>query len=157
MRADELREGIIDRGVNEITGSWLTMMRNTGIFGHGIGSATVIGRVLSGENERRLVVEEEWTRIIFESGPVIGFCYILLRVWLVLFLFIRSYRSLIKDSNTLPLLIFGASAMNILNGQLGQTTELGFAVLGAGLCLSACNLDSAKTAVQSSEIRAMAK
>jgi hypothetical protein len=48
----------------------------------------------------------------------------------------RSYRS---SSDPLAWLLCGASFLNVVNGQLGPTTNLGFTVFGAGLCLAAAN------------------
>jgi hypothetical protein len=40
--------------------------------------------------------------------------------------------------NILPMLIFSACGLTILNGQWGVPTTLGFAIFGAGLTLAAC-------------------
>lgn len=47
-----------------------------------------------------------------------------------------------KHGNGLPMLLFGSCALLITSGQFSQTTTLGFAAFGAGLCLAAANIDS---------------
>ena len=47
-----------------------------------------------------------------------------------------------KHGNGLPMLLFGSCALLITSGQFSQTTTLGFAAFGAGLCLAAANIDA---------------
>jgi len=82
-----------------------------------------------------LLSENEWTRIIFESGPILGLAFLLWRAALTAYLGFASLRALTR-AEILPLLIFSAGFLIILNGQLGQPTSLGFAVVLNGLCLA---------------------
>src|SRR5207237_10051293 len=82
-----------------------------------------------------LLSENEWTRIIFESGPILGLAFLLWRAALTAYLGFVSLRALTR-TEILPLLLFSAGFLIILNGQLGQPTSLGFAVVINGLSLA---------------------
>jgi hypothetical protein len=86
-----------------------------------------------------LLTENEWGRIIAESGPVLGVAFIIWRIALAGKLFGASLRAL-KLGQVLPILLFFCAFLAVLNGQLGQPTTLGFTVVLAGLCLAATNL-----------------
>jgi hypothetical protein len=106
-------------------------------FGYGLGLGTNAGAALAaGGAIPFLLGENEWQRVIMESGPIMGNLYILWRMLLVGHLFLVSLRAL-KRENILPMMLFGGAAPVIYSGQFGQPTLLGFAVLGAGLVLAA--------------------
>ncbi len=88
-----------------------------------------------------LLAEGEWARVILESGLILGLLYILLRIAILCWMGILCLKCAVAG-NILPLLIFGACALTILNGQFGQPTTFGFAVLGGGLCLASCQFES---------------
>jgi hypothetical protein len=83
-----------------------------------------------------LLSENEWTRILYESGPFLGLAFILWRTILTLHIGYLSFSAL-KRGMTLPILLYSSGFFVLLNGQLGQPTTLGFAVVLAGLCLAA--------------------
>lgn len=110
------------------------------LFGHGLGMGTNAGAALLTGKRQFLLAEGEWARVILESGLVLGLLYILLRIAILGWM----GRLCIKSAslgNILPMLLFGACVLNILMGQFGQPTSLGFAVLVGGLCLAACRTD----------------
>lgn len=108
------------------------------LTGYGLGLGTAGGaRFLVGQGGF-LLSENEWTRIIAESGAFLGLAFITLRVALTAKLFRVSLRSL-KAGEVLPILLFATVFLGVLNGQLGQPTTLGFTVVLAGLCLAAAN------------------
>lgn len=82
-----------------------------------------------------MLSENEWTRIIFESGPILGLAFLMWRTLLAVYLGVVSLRALTRGE-ILPLLLFSATFLIILSGQLGQPTSLGFAVVFNGLCLA---------------------
>jgi hypothetical protein len=45
----------------------------------------------------------------------------------------------LKHGEILPLMLYCAGFLSLLNGQFGQPTNLGFAVFVCGLCLAAAN------------------
>ena len=106
--------------------------------GYGLGVGTAGGaRFLIGQGAL-LISENEWTRIVAESGPFLGFGFIILRVALTGKLLMVSLRSL-RAGNVLPIFLFSTVFLGVLNGQLGQPTTLGFTAVLAGLCLAAAN------------------
>ena len=107
------------------------------LLGYGLGMGTNAGAGLLTGKAQFLLAEGEWARVVFESGLFIGVLYLLIKTGLVVLLGQMSAKSAFSG-NTLPLLIFGSCAINILLGQIGQPTSLGFAALGGGLCLAAC-------------------
>jgi hypothetical protein len=106
------------------------------LFGYGLGIGTAGGaRFLLGR-AAFLLAEDEWTRILLESGPIVGLIFLFWRVALTFRLGWASLVTLARDGFTLPTLLFSCSFLSLLNGQLGQPTTLGFAALLNGLCLA---------------------
>ncbi len=108
------------------------------LFGGGLGRGTNAGAVMAVGKVDFGMGEDEWSRLLLESGPIAGLLFIGWRVTLVVFLARLCMRE-VKTGNSLPFFLFGAHGMTILNGQWGQPTTLGFAALGGGLCLAAAN------------------
>ena len=54
-----------------------------------------------------LLSENEWTRIIFESGPILGLAFLMWRTLLAVYLGVVSLRALTRGE-ILPLLLFSA-------------------------------------------------
>jgi hypothetical protein len=106
------------------------------LLGYGLGVGTNAGASLLNLTGLFLLSETEWPRIVLESGPVLGGCFILLRVVLTLWLGKRSFQSAAKGQ-ILPVVLFGTCCLDLVSGQFGQTTIQGFTVLCAGLCLAA--------------------
>ena len=108
------------------------------LLGYGLGYGTNIGaRVLTG----RVVFsadEREWGRVIFEIGPILGIAYLGVRVAMLMELFRRATQS-VRGGNLLPMFLFGACGLLLVNGQFGVASTLGFSVFGAGLCLASNN------------------
>ncbi|MBX3736155.1 MAG: hypothetical protein KF715_05660 [Candidatus Didemnitutus sp.] len=107
--------------------------------GHGIGLGTVAGAQLASGRNAFLLAESEWTRVVLELGPLLGFAFLAWRTWLAFALVARSWRHFQFTGDPLAWTLAGASFLPILNGQWGPSTHLGFAVFGAGLCLAALN------------------
>src|SRR6184192_4050324 len=110
-------------------------LRHASLAGFGLGVGTSGGATLLGSQSTFLLSENEWTRIIFESGPILGLAFLLWRTVFAGYLGIVSLRTLLRG-DILPLILFSAGFLIILNGQLGQPTSLGFAVVLNGLCLA---------------------
>ena len=127
--------GTIDRVIGDFT-EGLKNIGNFPAFGYGIGIGTNVGgRVLLGR-PAFLLAEREWSRVLAESGPILGLAFLIWRTLLSLQLGRLSFAAL-KRGNLLPILLFGSGFVVLLNGQLGQPTTLGFAVILNGLCLAA--------------------
>jgi hypothetical protein len=99
-------------------------------LGTNVGARALVGKVTF------LLAENEWSRVLLESGPILGLAFLLWRTALVGYLGWLSLRALGR-AEILPLLLFSAGFVVLLNGQLGQPTSLGFAVVLNGLCLAA--------------------
>ena len=85
-----------------------------------------------------LLAENEWSRILLESGPILGLAFLIWRCALTYRVFRVALRQL-TFGNTLPLFLFSASCLVLLEGPFGQPTSLGFAVALGGLALAARN------------------
>jgi hypothetical protein len=112
--------------------------------GYGLGVGTNAGAKFLIGRSVFLLAEGEWSRIILESGPLLGIAYLAWRTALVGRIGWLSLKS-VRRGNLLPLLLFSASFLPLLSGQLGQPTILGFAVFVTGLALAARN-EEASTA-----------
>jgi hypothetical protein len=130
-----ITKGMIERVISGFTEGFKNI-DNFPLFGYGIGIGTNVGgRVLVGR-PAFLLAENEWSRVLAESGPILGSAFLMWRTLLVLQLGRLSFAAL-KRNNLLPILLFGSGFVLLLNGQLGQPTTLGFTVILNGLCLAA--------------------
>ena len=108
-------------------------------FGYGLGIGTNAGAKFLGQRGF-LLSESEWQRIFMESGPILGLAFVIWRVAIVVSVGLGCIRS-VKAGNILPLLLFSAAFLPVINGQFGQPTVLGFAVFITGLALAAQKQD----------------
>lgn len=113
------------------------LMEDAPLLGHGLGMGTNVGAMLISGRAEFLLAEGEWSRLVLESGALLGMAYVVLRVGLTLWIGSLAYKRA-RAGDALPLLLVGAFAPNVISGAFGQPTTLGFSVLGAGLCLAAC-------------------
>jgi hypothetical protein len=129
-------QGFIDRFLNTMLGP-LSGLDEVPIFGNGLGLGTnAAAGMLRGDREF-IGPENEWGRLIFECGPIFGLLLCLFRIALIVAVARRAFEAFRRD-NILPMLIFAACGLLVLNGQWGVPTTLGFAIFGAGLTLAAC-------------------
>jgi len=133
-----VQHGIIERALGEYMDGFRAIP-DSPLFGYGLGIGTNAAAGMLGGARGFLLAEGEWPRVVKEAGPILGMAYLFLRIaiavtmgWLASFAFERR-------QNPLPLLLCSASFLLVIQGQFGQPTALGFAVFGAGLCLSAMN------------------
>ena len=113
------------------------------LWGHGIGSGTnaasAILRSSRDQGAGFLLAEDEWSRIVLEMGLPVGMIFILFRILLLLWLFLKSLNTLKKYSNGVPLILLGFLAPILFNGVMTmQGTTLAFGVLFSCLVLAAC-------------------
>ena len=118
------------------------MLRWVPLGGHGLGVGTSGGASFLTGEASFLLAENEWTRILLESGPILGLAFIVWRTALTLKLGFYSILQ-VRAGNTLPLFLFSTAIFLVLQGTFGQPTSLGFAVVLAGLCLAARPHESA--------------
>jgi hypothetical protein len=109
------------------------------IGGYGLGIGTNGGAKFLTGRSIFLLTEGEWGRVILESGPILGLAYLAWRTILTVQLGLFSFRRLKRHGEILPIMLYGAGFLALLNGQFGQPTNLGFAVFICGLSLAAGN------------------
>lgn len=106
------------------------------VFGLGLGYGTQVGaRLLTGERGFT-IAESEWFRMTGELGIFLGTAFILWRVAFGAKLGLLCLGAL-KNGNGVALILFSATAYNLLMGQLGQATIMGFTIMGIGLTIAA--------------------
>lgn len=127
-------EAYIERNLQILNAPLIDTFRAP-IFGIGLGSGTNAGAALSGG----FFGENEWSRNIWEAGPIAGNAFILWRIILCYAILMLAIKS-IKNGNYLPIFLFGAAGPLLLFEQIGQPTTLGFSVLGIGLCLASTKI-----------------
>ena len=136
--------GLLSRTFSGFTEGFLLLSRAP-IGGYGLGIGTNGGAKFLTGRALFLLTEGEWGRVVLESGPILGLAYLAWRTMLTLKLGLLSFRKL-KQGEILPLMLYCAGFISLLNGQFGQPTNLGFATFVCGLCLAAVN---AKTTPES--------
>jgi hypothetical protein len=138
-------EGFVHRFTSTFTKP-LNFMFDMPLLGYGLGVGTNVGaKLITGQTDF-VLAEDEWERVICESGAFLGGAYLLIRLLMVVQLGAMSARAA-RIGHFLPLLLFGACAMPIVSGQFGQSTTLGFACFLGGLCLASMHLPRAAAAV----------
>jgi hypothetical protein len=105
-------------------------------FGYGLGMGTNFAATAMRGSSGFLLSENEWPRVIEESGAVTGSLFILFRMGLCLHVGRRALFYL-RRGNVLPMALFAASFHLLLIGPITRPTTLGFAVVGMGLSLAA--------------------
>jgi hypothetical protein len=106
-------------------------------FGFGQGMGTNAASALMGQERGFMLAEEEWSRVVDESGFLFGWIILFIRVGFSLTVFRKAYSGLVYHKNSLPFLLLAALLPLIINGQWGVAPILGFATLVGGLCLAA--------------------
>ena len=129
--------GLVTRVLSGFT-EGILLLRHAPIGGYGLGIGTNGGAKFLTGRAIFLLTEGEWGRVVLESGPILGVAYLLWRIVLTFHLGFFSYRQL-KRGEILPLMLYAAGFISLLNGQFGQPTNLGFSVFICGLCLAAGN------------------
>jgi hypothetical protein len=118
-----------------------------GAFGKGIGIGTQAAAGMLTGGRGFLGGEGEWLRILTELGYLLGPMLILVRLSFAVKIGLYAHKALSKR-NLLPWLLFSSTALLVINGQWGQPTTLGFAVLCAGLCIASTKKVPSKKSVQ---------
>jgi len=135
-------KGVLDGAVDRVFGNFAAGIAVTEVaewFGHGVGYGTNAGAQMLTGRRVFLSGETEWTRVVLELGPVLGWIFLIMRL-AVGGLMLRAGFKAMKQDNLLPMLLFGAGAMPVVMGQWGIPTNQGFATLIAGFCLAGARL-----------------
>jgi hypothetical protein len=112
------------------------LMSQVGFFGRGIGVGTNAASALMTGSVQFLLAEGEWSRVILESGPFLGFSFLAYRAWIAGDMALRAVAAA-RQQNLLAWLLAWDACRSLLNEQLSQPTNLGFMVLISGLSLAA--------------------
>jgi hypothetical protein len=118
----------------------LKFLTRAPLGGYGLGVGTAGGASFLTGHPDFLLAENEWSRILLESGPILGLAFVVWRSVLACKLGLFAVRQLLAG-NTLPLFLLSAGLFVFLQGPFGQPTSLGFAVVFAGLILAARPLE----------------
>jgi hypothetical protein len=105
------------------------------VFAGNLGMGTNAGAQLLQGNTGYLIAEDEIGRIVGESGIVIGLLLLAIRFKLSISLFFKSFAKA-KQGEILPWLLYSVSGYIIIQGSLGQPTQLGFMVFVTGFLLA---------------------
>jgi hypothetical protein len=132
-----IARGLIARPLDVFEEGFAVISRAPAV-GYGLGVGTNAGAKFLIGRGAFLLTEGEWSRILLESGPILGLAFIAWRCVLVARVGWLCLLS-VRVGNLLPLLLFSAGFLPMLSGQLGQPTILGFAVFVMGLTLAARN------------------
>lgn len=122
---------IIDRYFGSFVRAWYL---DVPFWGHGIGLGTRLA--LTYFPNMTFITDEEWTRIIYESGYFIGTGYILLRVVLSLDLFIKSFKKVRRTRDMAPILLIPCVLFVLPQGSMGNSTPLGFMVFVSAILIT---------------------
>lgn len=116
----------------------LNRLNTIPITGYGIGIGTNFGAQRLTGGSRFLVGEGAWEVSLAELGVILGLAFLAWRTALAIWI-LRMALRVARQGNRLPLILAGASCLDVFGGQISQPTGLGFVVLSAGLTLAACN------------------
>lgn len=128
---------IQERILPTLTGPF-SRLESIPLLGYGVGMGSNVGAQRLGANRGFLLGEGGWEVSVAELGPLLGVPFILWRVALGFWILKLALRAASRG-NRLPLILLGASFLDVISSQLSQPTGLGFTVLSAGLTLAACN------------------
>jgi hypothetical protein len=107
-----------------------------GLFGKGIGMGTNAASALLTGTSQFLLAETEWSRVILESGPLLGFSFLAYRIWVAGDIAVRAAAAA-KQQHLLAWLLAWDACRYLINEQMSPPTQLGFMVFVGGLCLAA--------------------
>jgi hypothetical protein len=130
-----LKKGILYRYGQDVAYGWDALFIAPPL-GIGLGVGTNAGAHLLAGRRGFFLGEGEWQRVIMEGGPFLGSAYLALRFGALSIVLTAAYRCYLRG-RPLPMLLAGATGLDLINGQFGQPTALGFAVFTAGLALAA--------------------
>ncbi len=127
--------GLAERILSGFAGG-LQVLTRTPLGGFGLGVGTNGGANFLIGHAEFLLAEDEWPRILLESGPILGGAFLFWRCAITFRIGRLALRQL-THGNTLPLFLFSAAAFALLQGPFGQPTSLGFAICLGALSLAA--------------------
>lgn len=112
------------------------ILRTTPPWGHGLGLGTNFGARLQQASVGFLLEENEWPRMIQESGLAAGGLFILFRLFVAVVVGSRAWAAL-AAGNALGLALFFSNLPILINGNIVRPTSMGFLVLSMAFSLAA--------------------
>ena len=128
------RQAIVDRVLNDLFGSFKEVKSS----GLGTGFSTNVGQKALTTELGFGASEGEWGRLLYDNGFALGSLLIGYRIAIACSIVFASFRAW-KRGSTASLLFASACFVIVLNGQWGQTTTLGSAIIGGGLAMAAAS------------------
>lgn len=128
---DVVEGTILNRWFGAFFRAWLIEVP---ILGHGIGQGSRLAYKMN--HQQTLITDEEWTRIIYESGFALGTVYILLRVCLTISLLLKSFRYTYNIQSMNAILFLPCVLFLLPQGSFGNAVPLGFCVLLTGILIA---------------------
>lgn len=127
-----VQEAIVDRVWEGLFGAF------NGVKGSGLGTgfSTNVGQKLLTQEVGFGASEGEWGRLLFDNGFILGTVLIGYRIALAGSIVLASFRAWRRRAPQ-GLIFASAAVLPVLNGQWGQATTLGAAVIAGGLTLAA--------------------
>jgi hypothetical protein len=149
--AGGVKQGLVWRFLGGFIDPFL-LVPEVGLLGKGIGMGTNAASALMTGSFQFLLAEGEWSRVVLEAGPVLGFSFLIYRVWLAGVMAFRALRA-VNCQQLLPWLLAWSACRSIITEQLSQPTNLGFMVLFSGLCLASMTKRRSQSLSQSERPR----
>src|SRR5690606_9396049 len=120
-------EGVIG---NRYFGSMLRGIFNTDtpFWGYGLGLGTNVGANLAGGTDGIFSFfngEDEWGRMTSESGLLLGWLLIVLRLYLAGWIALKAFRHLRQNKDMLPWMLATGTLLILPQSNLGIPTNLG--------------------------------
>jgi hypothetical protein len=125
---------IVDRVLDDLF-SPFAGVQNAGL---GTGFSTNVGQSLLAHEVGFGASEGEWGRLLFDNGLLLGSLLLLYRTALTGAVALAAFRAWRRRSPE-ALVFASAAALQLFNGQWGQSTTIGAAAIGGGLALAAAN------------------
>lgn len=115
-------------------------------FGNGLGLTSGGGSKLETGKAKVLLAEDDWSRIIVESGPVFGLFFLVYRIYFSIALTSRCLKAASKDNNLLPMIFLGFIGYYLLAGQIASVGVFqGYNWLFVGLSMAAAQKQRRET------------
>ena len=112
------------------------LLPEAGLFGKGVGLGTNAASALMTGTLQFLLAETEWSRVILEAGPLLGFSFLAYRAWVAGDMAVRAAAAA-KQQHLLAWLLAWDACRSLIYEQISQPTNLGFMIFVSGLCLAA--------------------
>jgi len=129
------KTSILDRFANDLTDAF----SHVSDAGLGTGFSTNVGQKIMTAEVGFGASESEWGRLLYDNGVVLGTLLVAYRVGLTLAVMLAAIRGWRRGSLE-GLVIASSGVLLLLNGQWGQPTSLGSAIICGGLTLAASSL-----------------